>query len=98
MSFPKRTAELKPFSDLLESGEPHMVQALPPNGTNHAFDVGSLPRGARRGQHFMDVHVSHLLLEVIAEDRIAVAEGLGVLLIPPQTSEPGLPTSINWVR
>jgi hypothetical protein len=56
MSFPKRTAELKPFSDLLESGE------------------------------------------VIAEDRIAVAEGLGVLLIPPQTSEPGLPTSINWVR
>src|SRR5215469_16773044 len=52
----------------------YMVQALPPNGTNHSLDVGSLPRGARRGQHFMDTHVSHLSSALIAEDSIAVAE------------------------
>src|SRR5215472_15277874 len=52
----------------------HMIEALPPNGTNHSLDVGSLPRGARRGQHFMDTHVSHLSSELIAEDSIAVAE------------------------
>src|SRR5215469_16625161 len=52
----------------------HMIEALPPNGTNHSLDVGSLPRGARHGQHFMDTHVSHLSSELIAEDSIAVAE------------------------
>src|SRR5262249_39557049 len=52
----------------------HMIEALPPNGTNHSLDVGSLPRGARRGQHFMDTHVSHLSSELIPEDSIAVAE------------------------
>src|SRR5215471_5590805 len=52
----------------------HMIEALPPNGTNHSLDVGSLPRGARRGQHFMDAHVSHLSSELIPEDSIAVAE------------------------
>src|SRR6516225_1639861 len=52
----------------------HMIEALPPNGTNHSLDVGSLPRGARRGQHFMGTHVSHLSSELIAEDSIAVAE------------------------
>ena len=30
----------------------HMVQAVPPNGTNHPLDVGPLTRRARRGQHF----------------------------------------------
>jgi hypothetical protein len=52
----------------------HMVQALPPNGTNHPLDVGSLPRRARRGQNFADAQVSHLVLEVLAEDGIAVAQ------------------------
>jgi len=52
----------------------HMIEALTPNGTNHALHVGSLPRGARRGQDFGNAHVSHLFPEGIAEDSIAVAQ------------------------
>ena len=52
----------------------HMIEALAPNGTNHPLYIGSLPRRARCGQHFVDAHVSHLFSEVIAEDRIAVAQ------------------------
>ena len=51
-----------------------MIEALTPNGTNHPLHVRSLPRGARRGQHFMDAHVSHLFSKVLAKDSIAVAE------------------------
>jgi len=36
--------------------------------------VGSLPRGARRGQHLANAHVAHLFPEGIAEDGIAVAQ------------------------
>src|SRR5664279_4369604 len=52
----------------------HMIEALAPNGANHPLHVRSLPRGSGRGQHFLDAHVSHLSLELIAEDSIAVAE------------------------
>ena len=52
----------------------HMIEALAPNGTNHPLHVGSLPRGSRRGQHFLDAHVSDLSSELIAENSIAVAE------------------------
>ncbi len=52
----------------------HMIEALAPNGTNHPFHIGSLPRGSRRAQYFLNTHVSHLSSEVIAEDRIAVAQ------------------------
>lgn len=54
----------------------YMIEALTPNGTNHPFHVGSLPGRARRGQHFVDAHVSHLFSEVIAEDSIAIAQQL----------------------
>ena len=52
----------------------HMVQAFPPNGTNHPLHVGPLPGRARRGQNFADAHVSHLVSEVLAEDGVAVAQ------------------------
>jgi len=51
-----------------------MIEALTPNGTNYPLHVGSLPRRSRRGQHFVDAHVSHLFSELIAEDSIAVAQ------------------------
>src|ERR1700758_2145203 len=51
-----------------------MVQALPPNRTNDALDVGPLPGGSPAAQHFLDAHVSHLSPEGIAEDSIAVAQ------------------------
>src|SRR6266481_821354 len=52
----------------------HMVQALAPDRTNHALEVGPLPGGSRGAQHFLDTHVSHLSPEGIAEDSIAVAQ------------------------
>ena len=51
-----------------------MVQALASNGTDQPLDIGSLPRGARRGQHFADAHVAHLVSEFMAENSIAVTE------------------------
>ena len=51
-----------------------MIEALTANGSTHSLDIGSLPRRARCRQDFVDAHVSHLFPEVIAEDRIAVAQ------------------------
>src|ERR1700751_5909559 len=68
----------------------HMVQALPPNGTNHPLDVGPLPRGARRGHNFADAHVSHLVLEVLAEDSVAVAQQVARKLVKGKGS-PSVP-------
>src|SRR5437879_2382517 len=51
-----------------------MIEALTPNGTDYPLHIGSLPRGARCRQHFVDAHVLHLLSELIAEDGIAVAQ------------------------
>ena len=51
-----------------------MIEALPTNGANDALYIGSLPRRTRCRQNFADAHVSHLFLEVMAEDRIAVAQ------------------------
>src|ERR1700747_561689 len=59
----------------------HMVQALAPNRTNYALDVGPLPRGSRGAQHFLDAHVSHLSPEGIAENGIAVAQQVARQLI-----------------
>ena len=51
-----------------------MVEALSPNRTNNALDIGPLPGGSRGAPHFLDTHVSHLSPEGIAEDGIAVAQ------------------------
>jgi hypothetical protein len=59
----------------------HMVQALTPNRTNNALDVGPLPGGSRGAEHFLDTHVSHLSPEGIAEDSIAVAQQVARQLI-----------------
>jgi len=52
----------------------HVIEALATNGSDHSLYIGSLPRRARCRQDFADAHVSHLFSEVIAEDRIAVAQ------------------------
>ena len=52
----------------------YMIEAFAPNRSNHSLHIGSLPRGARRGQNFADAHVSHLFSELIAKDGIAVAQ------------------------
>src|SRR5215831_7992417 len=52
----------------------HMIQALPAYGTNHALDVGSLPRRPRSRKHFPDLHASDLLSEVGTEDLVVVTQ------------------------
>ena len=52
----------------------HMIEALTTNGSNHSLYVGSLPRRARCRENFRDAHVSHLCSEVIAKNRITVAQ------------------------
>ena len=71
-----------------------MVKALTPNGTNHPLHIGSLPRGSRRGQHFVDAHVSHLFSELIAEDSIAVAQQVTRQLVKGK----GLPQLLSRPR
>jgi hypothetical protein len=51
-----------------------MIEAFATNGANHPLDIGSLPRRARCRQDFANAHVSHVFSEVIAKDRIAVAQ------------------------
>jgi hypothetical protein len=52
----------------------HMIEAFATNGANHPLDIGSLPRRARCRQDFANAHVSHVFSELIAKDRIAVAQ------------------------
>ena len=52
----------------------HMIEALAANGSNHPFDIGTLPRRARCRQNFADTHVSYVFSEVIAKNSVTVAE------------------------
>ena len=52
----------------------HMIEAFATNGANHPLDIGALPRRARCRQDFANAHVSHVFSEVIAKDRIVVAQ------------------------
>jgi hypothetical protein len=52
----------------------HMIEALAANGSNHPFDIGTLPRRARYRQNFADTHVSYVFSEVIAKNSVTVAE------------------------
>src|SRR5579862_1523480 len=76
----------------------HMVQALAPNRTNDALDVGPLPGGSRGTEHFLDTHVSHLSPEGIAEDRIAVAQQVARELVKGKASRSCCPvhSAVGW--
>ena len=52
----------------------HMVQALPPNGTDHPLDVRPLPGASRCRENFVDLHVCDLLAEFLPEDGVAIAQ------------------------
>jgi len=56
----------------------HVVDALSPNRTDHALDVGPLPGGTRRRGHFFDAQMSYLLGEVGSEDAIPSAAAAGL--------------------
>ena len=52
----------------------HMIEALAANRSNHAFDIGTLPKRARCRQNFADTHVSYVFSEVIAKNSVTIAE------------------------
>ncbi len=50
----------------------HMIQTVASNAADEPFHEGILPRGLRCGEHFFDPHMYYPLLDVGAEDGIAV--------------------------
>ena len=59
-----------------------MIQALAPNRSDDALDVGSLPRRARSREYFFDTQDFHLLHEVSTEDPISIAQQIAWSGIP----------------
>lgn len=52
----------------------YVIQALATNGSDHALNVGALPRRAWCGQHLRDSHRLHLFNEIMAEDPISITQ------------------------
>ena len=52
----------------------HVVEALAANRADHAFHVGTLPRGSRCRQNFLDSHSVYIFRKLIAEDPVAVSK------------------------
>src|SRR3954471_18191565 len=59
-----------------------MIQALAPDGADHALDVSALPGRARGGQHWFDAHGLHLLDELLAENPVPVAQQITWCRVP----------------
>jgi hypothetical protein len=51
-----------------------VVQALPADGTDHAFHVCVLPRRSWRTEDLFDVHDFNLLAELVSVDPIAISQ------------------------
>src|SRR5260370_35885701 len=50
----------------------HVVEALAANRTDDAFHGGTLPRGSRCRQNFLDSHGFHICRRLTAVDSVAV--------------------------
>ena len=55
----------------------HVIEALAPDGSNEAFDVGVLPRRARRRQDFPNANRLHMI-----ERMIPIAKDIARQLVP----------------
>src|SRR4028119_1859957 len=51
-----------------------VIKAFATDGADHSFDIGALPRRARRRQYLCDPHRLHLLDEITAEDAVTIAQ------------------------
>ncbi len=49
-----------------------VVEAVPPNGADHALAVRILPRGLRRGEDLLESHRTHATNEVRAIDLVSM--------------------------
>ena len=59
-----------------------MIEALAPDGADHALDVGPMPRGSRRTEHLLHAHVEDLSGEVVAEDSIPISQQIAWRRVP----------------
>ena len=50
----------------------HVIQALAADGSDHPFDISTLPRRPWRREHLFDVHCCHPVDEVYAEDALSI--------------------------
>ena len=50
----------------------HVIETLTPNASNDPFDIGALPRGARRRRNLLDVESRNAPFEVRPVDSIPV--------------------------
>src|ERR1700720_4943331 len=60
----------------------HMIEALAPDGADHAFYVSSLPRRSRRRKHFLHAHVLDLSGEVVAKDSVPISQQITGCRVP----------------
>ena len=56
------SAQDSPEVSLVE--DDHVIETLAPNASNDPFDVGALPRGARRRRNLLDVESRNAPFEV----------------------------------
>ena len=54
-----------------------MIETFAPDRADEPLGEGVLPRAVRRGQHFMDPHALHSMLERVTVDAVAIAEKIG---------------------
>ena len=60
----------------------HMVEALAANASNYSFDVGALPRRARRRQNLPDAESGDAPVEVPTVDAISIPQQVPRRRIP----------------
>src|SRR6516165_10867741 len=52
----------------------HMVQALPPDRSNHSLAVRILPRTPRCDRYFLDIHSLYATTKFLPIDLVAIAQ------------------------
>ena len=63
----------------------YMIEVFAPNGSDHALDVGSVPRGSRRTKHLLYTHVVDPPGEVVAEDSIPISQQIVWCRVPRES-------------
>ncbi len=71
----------KPFEMALVKDN-HVIQTLPVNATNDAFDIGFLPRAPRCGGAFFYTQTAYAFSKLVSIDCIAIAQQISRRGIP----------------
>jgi hypothetical protein len=60
----------------------HMIQALAPDGADHALNVRSLARRSRCGKNLLDAYVPHLSGEIVTKDSVPISQQIMSCRVP----------------